>query len=81
MNKYFMYDGDLMNSNGRYYIPKWAQEYYNMGMIHYKTDEITGYPELYIKSNNNDVHVPVYNYIGIDKNKNLYTSKNIKEMC
>ena len=31
----FQYDGDLMNSKGEYYVPEWAIEAYEKGIMFY----------------------------------------------
>ena len=41
----FKYDGDLMNSNGEYYVPEWAQKACEDGTIFFK-----GQGEMYIKT-------------------------------
>jgi hypothetical protein len=33
----FKYDGDLMNSDGKYYVPDWAQKAYEDGTISSRT--------------------------------------------
>ena len=29
----FQYDGDLINQNGKYYVPKWAEDAHKKGII------------------------------------------------
>ena len=36
----FQYDGDLMNSEGTYYVPQWAQEAYLQGVLHYVDQDL-----------------------------------------
>ena len=43
--EYFEWDGDLMNRDGQYYVPDWAVEALNNGVIFFE-----GQGELYIKT-------------------------------
>lgn len=54
----FKYDGDLMNSNGEYYVPEWAVEAVRNGTIFFKDQG-----EMYIKWRDGDIHVNVGDYI------------------
>ena len=40
----FLYDGDLMNRKGKYYVPDWAVKAYQEGTMFFRG------PELYIKT-------------------------------
>lgn len=58
----FMYDGDLINSNGAFYVPVWGERLYRDGYLYYK--EYEGSPsELFYKSEVGDIHVPVGSYV------------------
>lgn len=58
----FVYDGDLIDSNGAFYAPVWAERLYKDGYLYYK--EYKGSPsELFYKSEVGDIHVPVGSYV------------------
>lgn len=58
----FQYDGDFMDSNGRYYIPQWAIDAYEAGTLYF--DTINGVPaELLIETETGALHVPLDDYI------------------
>jgi len=54
----FQYDGDLMNSNGEYYVPEWAQIAHKNGVIYCKDDG-----DMYIKTLEGDHHASVGDFI------------------
>ena len=59
----FKYDGDLMNSKGKYYVPEWAVE-----ALKNKTLEIASYGdappcELYVNTLEGQMHVQVGDYV------------------
>lgn len=66
----FKYDGDLMNSNGEYYVPEWAVEAEKNGTIFFKDQG-----EMYIKTLEGDHHASVGDYIIRDVNGELYPCK------
>ena len=66
----FKYDGDLMNSNGEYYVPEWAQKACEDGTIFFK-----GQGEMYIKTLEGDHHASVGDYIIRGVNGELYPCK------
>lgn len=57
------YDGDFMDSSGKYYMPKWATNALENGTIYY--GKYCGVPaELFIKmAGSEPAHVDVGNYI------------------
>lgn len=58
----FKYDGDLMDRDGRYYVPEWAQHANFDGVLYF--DEFEGKPgELFAKTLEGDHHVSVGDYI------------------
>lgn len=58
----FMYEGDLIDSNGAFYVPVWAERLYKDGYLYYK--EYKGSPsELFYKTDTIDVHIPVSSYV------------------
>lgn len=63
----FQYDGDLMNSKGEYYVPKWAVEAYEKGIMFYgcgmgDTEE-EYIEELFIETLEGTHHVSVGDYV------------------
>lgn len=70
----FKYDGDLMGSDGKYYVPDWAvKALENLGMYY---DYIDGNPhELFIRTLEGDHHVSVGDYIIQGVKGELYPCK------
>ena len=70
----FQYDGDLMGSNGKYYVPDWAIEALEKGIMYY--DCFEGKPsELFIKTLEGNHHASVNDYIIKGVNGELYPCK------
>lgn len=60
----FKYDGDLINSQGEYYVPEWAVKAHKAGDIFYGSADGTEPPaELYIRTLEGTHHVSVGDYI------------------
>ncbi len=60
----FQYDGDLINSNGEYYVPEWAAEAHKASDIFYGSANGKESPtELYIRTLEGTHHVSVGDYI------------------
>lgn len=60
----FQYDGDLKGTDGKYYVPGWAVEAYEGGIMHYgasKLDEPLC--ELFIDTLEGTHHVSVGDYV------------------
>ena len=53
----FQFDGDFMNSKGEYYVPKWAVDALNRGIMYFEG------PELYIKTLEGAHHASIGDYI------------------
>lgn len=66
----FKYDGDLKFSDGKFYVPEWAEKAYNDGVIFYKDQG-----EMYIKTLEGDHHARVGDYIIKGVNGELYPCK------
>ena len=66
----FKYDGDLKNSDGKFYAPEWAQKAYEDGTIFFKD-----HGEMYIKTLEGDHHASVGDYIIKGVNGELYPCK------
>ena len=62
----FRFDGDFKDSTGHYYVPQWAVNAYEDGILYFVG------PELYVKTDTGDVHVPAGDYIIQDLHGNLY---------
>lgn len=65
----FKFDGDFMNSKGRYYVPDWAVVEYQAGMLYFVG------PELYVKTRNGDHHVLAGDYIIRKETGEMYICK------
>ena len=73
----FMYDGDLINSVGRYYVPKWAEELHKSNRLKY-----VGQGELiYVDRDYNNINVLVGDYLVRDSQGNItvYSGEEFKE--
>lgn len=66
----FQYDGDLMASNGKYYVPEWAVAADKDG-----TFKIKGQGDLYIATLEGDMLVSVGDYVIQGVNGELYPCK------
>ena len=74
----FKYDGDLKNSNGEWYVPSWAVEAFEKGVLFYDTPSSkpdAPPTELYIKTLEGDHHASVGDYIIKGVNGELYPCK------
>lgn len=67
----FQYDGDLMDSDGKYYVPDWAVKAHKEGQLFYGTyrsgdKELPG--ALFVKTLEGDMYVNVGSYViqGVD---------------
>lgn len=58
----FMYDGDLIDSNGAFYVPVWAERLYKEGYLFYAAN-LESPSELFYKSKEDNIHVPVGSYV------------------
>lgn len=56
----FKYDGDLMDRDGNYYVPQWAEEAYKNGTMFYSCG-VDG-DELFIETTPGSVY---YYYVGV----------------
>jgi hypothetical protein len=65
----FKYDGDLKNTNGEFYVDRWAVEAFQSGVIYFKDGE------MYIKTLEGDHHVSVGDYVIRGVNNELYPCK------
>ena len=65
----FQFDGDLMNKHGKYYVPSWAVNAYQDGIMFFEV------PELYIKTLEGVHHASVGDYIIRGVNGELYPCK------
>lgn len=68
--KAFQYDGDLMASNGKYYVPEWAIVAEKNGIFKFK-----GQGDLYITTLEGDMLVSVGDYVIQGVQGELYPCK------
>lgn len=66
----FIYDGDLKSSDGKFYVPVWAVEAFQSGVIYFKDQG-----EMYIKTLEGDHHASVGDIIIRGVNGELYPCK------
>ena len=60
----FQYDGDLKGADGKYYVPDWAVEAYEKGIMHYEALKLDEPPcELFIDTLEGTHHVSVGDYV------------------
>lgn len=58
----FQYDGDFKGSDGKYYVPDWASEALEEGLLYYKS--VGGEPcELFLCGGFYDFHIEVGYYL------------------
>lgn len=65
----FQYDGDMINSIGKPYVPEWAISAVNNNTMYYDG------PELFIRTLEGDHHVTVGDYVIQGVNGELYSCK------
>lgn len=72
----FKYDGDLMSSDGKYYVPDWAVKAYEDGVMRYGSLDLDSPPcELFIDTLEGTHHASVGDYIIQGVNGELYPCK------
>lgn len=72
----FKYDGDLKDSDGKYYVPDWAVIAFENGIMHYVSDDGEKTPiELYIDTLEGTHHVSVGDYVIRGVKGELYPCK------
>lgn len=72
----FQYDGDLKNSDGEWYVPRWAVNAYESGVMFYDSEDSVSPPcELYIKTLEGVHHVSVGDYVIQGVKGELYPCK------
>lgn len=59
----FKYDGDLINNKGEYYVPAWAKEAFEKGLLYYQETNDNDVVGLYVSMPGNDIRVSVGDYI------------------
>lgn len=60
----FQYDGDLMGSDGKYYVPEWAVKAFKDGDMYYGAFSSYEHPcELFISTLEGSHHVSVGDYV------------------
>ena len=72
----FQYDGDLKGADGKYYIPGWAIEAYENGVMYYESLNPDEPPcELFINTLEGTHHVSVGDYVVQGIQGELYPCK------
>lgn len=72
----FQYDGDLIDNNGKYYVPEWAEEAHKEGIIFFDSLDSDSPPcEMYIKTLEGIHHASVGDYIIQGVNGEIYPCK------
>lgn len=60
----FQFDGDLKGSDGKYYVPEWAVKAFEEGILYFDALTPDTPPiELFIKTLEGTMHVPVGSYV------------------
>lgn len=72
----FQYDGDLMDSSGKYYVPDWAIKAIESHVMFYDSLDSNSPPcELFINTLEGNYHVSIGDYIIQGINGELYPCK------
>ena len=72
----FQYDGDLKDRDGSWYVPVWAAEAYEKGVMYYSSESCGAPPcELFIKTLEGIHHVSIGDYVIQGVNGELYPCK------
>ena len=75
----FRYDGDLKGAGGKYYVPEWAVEAFESGVMYYKwsltLSPLLSGSELYIQTLEGEHHVSVGDYVIRGVNGEIYPCK------
>lgn len=72
----FKYDGDLKGADGKYYVPDWAVNAFENGIMHYDSEDGEKPPiELYIDTLEGTHHVSVGDYVIRGVKGELYPCK------
>lgn len=72
----FQYNGDLINADGKYYVPDWAVQAFEEGTIYFDSlDAATPPYELFIKTLEGVHHVSVGDYVIRGVKGELYPCK------
>lgn len=69
----FKYDGDLINSDGKWYVPEWAVKAFNEGVMYYDSMTDEDEPcELFINTSEGRRHVSLGDYVIKGENDELF---------
>jgi hypothetical protein len=72
----FQYDGDLKDRDGSWYVPAWAVEAYEKGVMYYSSESCGAPPcELFIETLEGIHHVSIGDYVIQGVNGELYPCK------
>ena len=70
----FQYDGDLIDSRGKYYVPDWAKQAYENGILFYEETENSP-SEMFVKTLEGNMLASVGDYIIRGVNGEIYPCK------
>lgn len=77
----FRFDGDLIGSDGKPYVPEWAMTAFKNGILFYQSQNDGPPCELFAKTLEGDMHVSVDDYVIQGVSGEIYPCKpNIFEM-
>lgn len=65
----FQYDGDFKGSDGRFYVPEWAESALEDGTLYYSSVEPW---ELFVMTGEGVTHVAVGDYLILDEGGEIY---------
>jgi hypothetical protein len=68
----FEFDGDLINSNGEPYVPEWAIDAFNYGILYFDGEPPT---EFYLRNEDECFYIEVGDYIIKDIYGEIYPCK------
>lgn len=70
----FQYDGDLIDSRGKYHVPDWAKQAYENGILFYEETENSP-SEMFVKTLEGNMIASVGDYIIRGVNGEIYPCK------
>lgn len=72
----FKFDGDLIDTHGKYYVPDWAAQAFIKGDLFYANENSKLAPcELFVKTLEGSMHVSVGDYVIKGVNGEVYPCK------
>jgi len=72
----FKFDGDLMGTDGEYYVPDWAVSAYRLGILYFDKEKPIGPPcELFVRTLEGNMMTNVGDWVIQGVNGELYPCK------